>query len=104
MSFSFRNGVPDGYVVYDCRSLPNPHNVPHLKPLTGKDKQVQDFLLAHREATDMLLDALRDVNRGNRVAFGCVGGRHRSVAMAIALQRWAALLRKPLDVVHRELD
>ena len=104
MSFSFRKGIPEGYVIYDCRSMPNPHHNPLLQPLTGKDKAVRDFVISSEAAKHMVMDAMRDVRRGHKVAFGCVGGRHRSVSMAILTQEWLALTKTTVDVIHRELD
>jgi len=114
-SFAFKRGVPlDADYVFDVRMLPNPHYEPELRSLTGLDKPVADFLLAHSDVQDMFthierflshwLQALaRDHRSYVTVAIGCTGGQHRSVYLAEALaaafsQNWHTLKR------HRELD
>lgn len=113
-SFGFKHGIPlDADLVFDVRCLPNPHYDPRLRPLTGKDAEVIDFLKADPGAQKMLDDIrlfvgnwLPCFNRDNRsyltVAIGCTGGRHRSVYLAEAL---AAHFRSQTQVVvrHREL-
>jgi len=95
-SFSFRDGYPadmeghGGGFVFDCRALPNPHRVPELRELTGKDEAVVDFLERAAEVQDFwenvsgIVEAHveRYVSRGFSsltVSFGCTGGQHRSV-------------------------
>ena len=99
MSFGFKHGVPlDVDTVFDCRFLPNPHWVDELRPLTGLDGPVRDFVLGQPEATefvarvDELLGFLLPayVKEGKAyltVGVGCTGGRHRSVAIAEELAR-----------------
>jgi UPF0042 nucleotide-binding protein len=113
-SFGFKHGIPlDADLVFDVRCLPNPHYDPRLRPLTGRDAQVIDFLRADPDAQKMLDDIrlfvgnwLPCFNRDNRsyltVAIGCTGGRHRSVYLVEAL---AAHFRPQTQVVvrHREL-
>ena len=94
ISFGYKYGLPvDADLVVDCRFLPNPHWVPELRPLTGKDPAVRDYVLAQTGAVP-LLDAysqvlgligegyLREGKRYATIAVGCTGGKHRSVAMA----------------------
>ncbi len=90
-SFGFRHGIPlDADLVFDVRCLPNPHYDPALRPLTGKDVAVIQFMEQNAEAQRMLEDIRRFVDtwlpsyrRDNRsyltVAIGCTGGQHRSV-------------------------
>ena len=90
-SFGFRHGIPlDADLVFDVRCLPNPHYDPLLRPLTGKDVAVIQFMEQNAEAQRMLEDIRRFVDtwlpsyrRDNRsyltVAIGCTGGQHRSV-------------------------
>ena len=90
-SFGFRHGIPlDADLVFDVRCLPNPHYDPALRPLTGKDVAVIQFMEQNAEAQLMLEDIRRFVDtwlpsyrRDNRsyltVAIGCTGGQHRSV-------------------------
>jgi UPF0042 nucleotide-binding protein len=114
-SFAFKRGVPlDADYVFDVRMLPNPHYVPALRPLTGRDAPVIEWLREHDEVLRMYddiegfltrwLDALaRDHRSYVTVAIGCTGGQHRSVFLVESLtrafdKRWAALKR------HRELS
>jgi len=98
-SFGFKHGIPlDADLVFDVRCLPNPHYDPALRPLTGKDQAVIDFLEAEEEVRAMRDDICRFVAtwlpsyiRDNRnyltVAIGCTGGQHRSVYIAEWLAR-----------------
>ena len=115
LSFGFKHGLPvDVDMVIDCRFLPNPHWVDELRPLTGKDKPVRDYVFAQpateqflRRLTD-LLDLLLPAYEAEgkaylSIAFGCTGGRHRSVAIAeevaSRLRAGGAMPR----VAHRDL-
>lgn len=115
-SFGFKHGIPlDADFVFDVRCLPNPHYDPQLRPLTGRDDAVTDFLRAVPDVLRMLGDIQRFVQdwlpafeRDNRsyltVAIGCTGGRHRSVFFAETLAgEFAARDRRTL-IRHRELD
>ena len=98
-SFGFKFGIPlDADLVFDVRSLPNPHYDPVLSPLTGQDAAVIEFMQAAPEAQRLLEDIRKFVDtwlpsfvRDNRsyltVAIGCTGGRHRSVYFVEALAR-----------------
>ncbi len=98
-SFGFRDGIPlDADLVFDVRSLPNPHYDPTLRPLTGLDAGVVEFMSNTPDAQRMLDDIRRFVEtwlpsfrRDNRsyltVAIGCTGGRHRSVYFVEALAK-----------------
>lgn len=114
-SFAFKRGLPlDADFVFDVRMLPNPHYVAELRPLTGRDAPVAQWLREHDAVARMYadiegflqhwLDALADDHRSYvTVAIGCTGGQHRSVFLVEQLarsfgDRWAALKR------HRELD
>jgi UPF0042 nucleotide-binding protein len=113
-SFGFKNGAPlDADLVFDVRCLPNPHYEPTLRPLTGRDAPVVEFLEAIPEVERMYADIyhfvaswLPDYARDNRnyltVAIGCTGGRHRSVYLA---ERLARFFRPRYQVLlrHREL-
>ncbi|HZX29515.1 MAG TPA: RNase adapter RapZ [Telluria sp.] len=112
-SFAFKLGVPlDADFVFDVRALPNPYYDLALRPFTGKDQPVIDFLDAQPQAADLLEDIRRFIEKwlpsfktDNRsyltVALGCTGGQHRSVYMA---ERLAAYFSKTERVVlrHRE--
>jgi UPF0042 nucleotide-binding protein len=116
-SFAYRRGVPaDADFVFDARVLPNPHWDARLRPLSGRDADVRDYLEAQPDVTayvgqvqaflDGWLPRLRSETRSYAtVAFGCTGGRHRSVYLAERLARhfresgWGEVA-----VHHRELD
>jgi UPF0042 nucleotide-binding protein len=115
LSFGYKHGLPlDADVVVDCRFLPNPHWVDELRPHTGLEEQVRDYVLGFEE-TSAFLDRLEHllelllpayVKEGKSyltLAFGCTGGRHRSVAIAEQVAR--ALRRRGFDpaVVHRDV-
>ncbi len=98
-SFGFKHGLPLGAdLVFDVRFLPNPHFIPELRPQTGRDAPVADFL-RRQPATAQLLKRLTSLLRflvpqyvaeGKSyltVAIGCTGGRHRSVYVAEALRK-----------------
>jgi UPF0042 nucleotide-binding protein len=116
-SFAYRRGVPpDADFVFDARVLPNPHWNPELRPLSGRDQAVRDYLEAQPHVAeytgqvaaflDTWLPRLRSDTRSYAtIAFGCTGGRHRSVYLA---EHLAAHCRErgwgEVAVHHRELD
>lgn len=114
-SFAFKFGVPlDADLVFDVRTLPNPHYDETLRPLTGRDVQVQEFLAAQPDALALLADirafvekwlpAFKNDNRGYlTVAIGCTGGQHRSVYIVEQLAQYFRPAEHVL-VRHRELD
>jgi UPF0042 nucleotide-binding protein len=87
-SFSYKHGaVPaDTNHEHNCRPLKNPHFVERLKPLTGKDEAVQDFVKSDPQFIYLqnvaLAEAFEHKHDDVTIAFGCFGGRHRSVAVA----------------------
>ena len=116
LSFGYTHGIPlDVDMVIDCRFLPNPHYVDELRPLTGLDVAVSAYVM-HQPVTGEFLarmESLRELlvpqygAEGKSyltVAFGCTGGRHRSVAVT---EHFAGVLgtmgHKPA-VVHRDID
>jgi UPF0042 nucleotide-binding protein len=116
MSFGFKHGVPlDVDNVFDVRFLPNPHWVDELRPLTGLDPPVRDFVLRQPDAVtflakvDDLLGFLLPayVKEGKiylTVAVGCTGGRHRSVALAEQLGERVRQRGYAPVVYHRDLN
>ena len=114
-SFAFKYGVPlDADLVFDVRVVPNPYYDKQLRPLTGKDQAVIEFLKAQPEGVQLLKDIrafvekwLPAFERDNRsyltVAIGCTGGQHRSVFF---VEQLAELFRARARVLvrHRELD
>jgi UPF0042 nucleotide-binding protein len=115
VSFGFKYGIPvDSDYVADMRFLPNPHWVPELRPHTGRDAAVSEYVMSQPGAgpflqrfVPLLVDVssgyLREGKRFMTVALGCTGGKHRSVAMAeeIASQLRAAGL--DARAAHRDL-
>ncbi len=114
-SFAYRHGVPlDADYVFDVRVLPNPHYVSELRPLTGRDAAVAEYLAAQPDAVEMLeriaaflrrwLPAFKADQRAYlTVAIGCTGGQHRSVWFAERLAERFGKEAAPL-IRHRELD
>ncbi|WP_028918578.1 RNase adapter RapZ [Pseudoxanthomonas suwonensis] len=116
-SFAYKRGVPEeADFVFDARVLPNPHWHPDLRPLTGRDARVRDYLDADPDVAtyvaqvsgflDTWLPRLRNETRAYvTVAFGCTGGKHRSVYLA---ERLAAHARdqgwEEVATYHREQD
>jgi UPF0042 nucleotide-binding protein len=116
-SFAYKRGVPaDADFVFDARVLPNPHWNPELRPLSGRDEAVrwyldsQDFVNEYVNQVEQFLDTwlprLRSDTRSYvTVAFGCTGGRHRSVYLAERLaQHCRTRDYGEVAVYHRELD
>ncbi len=115
-SFGFKYGVPaDADYVFDVRFLPNPHWNPELRPMTGLEQPVIDFLERHTEVhqfiyhtrnyLEMWLPALEKNNRSYlTIAIGCTGGKHRSVFVAEQIARYFADKGKKVQVRHRSLE
>lgn len=115
-SFGFKHGVPpDVDLVLDCRFLPNPYWVEELRPLSGRDVEIQEyvnsfpitseFVTKVEELLEMLLPAyLSEGKAVLTVAFGCTGGRHRSVAIAEQVAVWLGDLGVETRIRHRDVD
>lgn len=115
-SFGFKYGVPaDADYVFDVRFLPNPHWDAELRPMTGLDKPVIDFLEQHREVhnfiyqtrnyLEMWLPALEQNNRSYlTIAIGCTGGKHRSVFVAEQIAKYFIGKDKKVQIRHRSLE
>jgi UPF0042 nucleotide-binding protein len=116
-SFAYKRGVPaDADFVFDARVLPNPHWNPELRPLSGRDEVVREFLGVQSDVNeyvtqvqqflDTWLPRLRSDTRSYvTIAFGCTGGRHRSVYLAERLaEHCRARDWGEVAVYHRELD
>ncbi len=114
VSFGFKYGLPpDADLVFDVRFLPNPHYVEHLRPLTGNDEPVKEYLwrwmVTHKffqKLQDLLLFSIPYYIREGKphlvVAVGCTGGKHRSVVLANELARVMSE-RYTVDVEHRDV-
>lgn len=116
VSFGYKHGIPlDVDLVLDCRFLPNPHWIEELRPLTGLDAPVRDYVLGQPETAEFLrrLDALLElllpafVKEGKSylsIAVGCTGGQHRSVVLAEEIAKLLARRGFPPTVRHRDAD
>lgn len=116
LSFGYKFGIPvDVDLVFDVRFLRNPHFVPDLQPLTGEHDEIQQFVLNNKEGNDFL-EHLRKLfvfllplfEREQRsyltIAFGCTGGRHRSVAMSLQMRDVLKTLGYDVTLRHREIQ
>jgi UPF0042 nucleotide-binding protein len=115
VSFGFKYGVPvDADLVFDVRFLPNPNYDPALRPLTGQDERVKEFVLKQTETKEFLsrLKALleftlplyrREGKSYLTIAVGCTGGRHRSVTLAEAIAEIVKANGFVCTVVHRDI-
>ena len=116
VSFGFKFGVPtDADLMFDVRFLPNPHFVPKLRPFTGKDAKVRRYIESFPQTgeflrrmkgllTYLIPHYIEEGKSYLTIAFGCTGGKHRSVMMAEWLKR--ALEKKGFStrVTHRDID
>ncbi len=113
-SFGFKNGMPDGVdFVFDVRCLPNPHWEDKLRPLTGHDRPVREFLDSKPDVREMLEDIGNHLEKwlprfDNRayvtIAIGCTGGKHRSVYLVERLAERFRKLYPQVIVRHSELS
>ncbi len=115
VSFGYKYGLPvDADLVVDCRFLPNPHWVPELRPRTGQDGEVRNYVLSQPGAAEFLdryTELFELITEGYRregkhyvtLAIGCTGGKHRSVAMAGELASRLAATGDEVNVVHRDV-
>ena len=115
-SFAFRRGLPlDSDFVFDARCLPNPHWEPTLRPLSGKDSAVRDFLERQPLVSEYFDDTVRwldawlprfeaDDRSYVTISIGCTGGRHRSVYLVEKLAAHYRTSRESVLTFHRELE
>ena len=115
MSFAYRHGVPrEADMVFDMRFLQNPNWVPELKELTGREKPVQDYVRADARSAafetnlrGMLDTAIKGYEESGKtyltIAFGCTGGKHRSVTTAETIAAWLQSTGHAVTVHHREI-
>lgn len=115
-SFGYKYGIPlDADFVFDMRFIPNPFYVSTLKPLSGNNKKVQEFVIKHEESRifletvstmikNMIPCYIREGKYHLNVAFGCTGGHHRSVTMAnIFAERFEKEDGMRITLEHRDL-
>ena len=118
LSFGFKYGIPsDSDMVMDVRFLPNPYYDVELRPKTGNDKEIQDFVMQYKEASEFI-DKLEDmvhflipqyISEGKNqlvISIGCTGGKHRSVTLANELYKRLNSEDREygLKVEHRDLS
>ncbi len=116
VSFGYRYGLPpDADLVFDARFLPNPNFVPAYKPLTGKNRRVARYVLSFPPSREFLRRIrgllsyliphyVREGKSYLTIAFGCTGGRHRSVTIAEAIARQLRGGAYRVKIAHRDLD
>ncbi len=116
LSFGYKFGIPyDADFILDCRFIPNPHWVPELQPLSGKDGAVAKMVLDNTATKDFINNFLQLFNgtkdgflqEGKRyltIAIGCTGGRHRSVAVSEFLANEFRNQKIDTTLNHRDLD
>lgn len=114
-SFSYRQGLPrDADLVFDVRFLRNPHYDPALRPLTGRDQEVQDFIAQdagfgdfldnlHRLLTPLIARYAEEGKSYLTIAVGCTGGKHRSVFVAERLAAWLETITPRVRLTHRDM-
>jgi UPF0042 nucleotide-binding protein len=115
-SFGFKRGTPRVVdLMFDVRFLPNPHWIPELRPQTGLDAPVREYVFEHDEAgeflaktTDMLDFLLPHYEAEGKsyltIAIGCTGGRHRSVALTEAIAQHLRATGVETSVHHRDIS
>ncbi len=114
VSFGFSKGIPeDADLMFDVRFLPNPHFVPKFRPFTGRNPQVAKYILSFpqtKEFIDRITELLvylipHYIHEGKSyltIAFGCTGGKHRSVLIAEEVKKRLAKAGFNVKVVHRD--
>jgi len=114
LTFGYKFGVPyDLDLLFDLRFLPNPHFVPELRPCTGEDTRVREYIMAQtdsveflarlREFIEYLLPRYRTEGKSYlTIGFGCTGGRHRSVAVSLMIAE--RLRQSGYDVIIKHRD
>lgn len=116
MSFGYKHGLPmDADLVFDARFLPNPYYVEDLRPMCGLDRPVAEFVFSYQQ-TRIFMEKMEDLvsfllplyieegKLGLTIAIGCTGGRHRSVAIAAALNDYLQAKGLSSVNVNRDLD
>lgn len=116
LSFGFKYGIPsDSDLVFDVRFLPNPYYIPELKPLTGNDRDVYEYVMDSKQAGVFLKQLYQMIRflipnyilEGKNqivISIGCTGGKHRSVTIANALGKKMQELPYSLKIEHRDIE
>jgi UPF0042 nucleotide-binding protein len=115
VTFGYKYGIPyELDLLFDLRFLPNPHFVPELRPLTGEDAKVREYIMARPDAAEFLnrllsfLEYLLPRYRSEgksylTIGFGCTGGRHRSVALALLAAKKLRERDYEVNLKHRDI-
>jgi len=116
VAFGFKYGIPmDSDLLFDVRYLPNPFYIESLRPLSGLDDPVREFVFSHGQATEFMEHLERMVSfllplyieEGKptlTISIGCTGGRHRSVALSHALTGLITAEGYEVELIHRDLE
>jgi UPF0042 nucleotide-binding protein len=116
VSFGYRYGIPgDADLIFDVRFLPNPHFIARLRPFSGKDPKVARYIRSFPQTGEFLkrIESLlvflmpHYIQEGKSyltIAFGCTGGRHRSVMLAESVRKALAKRGFPAKVTHRDIN
>ena len=116
VSFGFKYGIPrDADLVFDVRFLPNPYYDLELRPLTGNDEAIQNFVMQFDEAKEfmnkivdllefLIPNYIKEGKNGLVVAVGCTGGKHRSVTLANGIFKELEALPYSVRIVHRDIE
>jgi UPF0042 nucleotide-binding protein len=116
VSFGYRYGVPtDADLVFDVRFLPNPHFVPRLRRFTGKDPKVRRYIRSFPQTgeflrriegllTYLIPHYIREGKSYLTIAFGCTGGKHRSVMLAESMKKALGKHELSAKVIHRDIE
>ncbi len=106
VTFGYKNSVPPrgATVVVDCRELRNPHSDPKLRDLDGRDVNVQTYVALDPRFGPLMAYAMERARFGGTIAFGCYGGRHRSVAMAELVRKWMNDIGYKATIKHNAIN
>jgi RNase adapter protein RapZ len=104
-SFAYRDSHPPetAHLVIDCREMRNPHRLGRLRELNGHDRAVQDYVMSDPEFKPIVGRVLERAEYGGEIAFGCFGGKHRSVAMAELTGKMLRDAGYEVEVIHSAL-
>ena len=116
VSFGFKYGIPrDADLVFDVRFLPNPYYNLELRPLTGNDEAILDFVMQYDEAKEfmnkivdllefLIPNYIKEGKNGLVIGIGCTGGKHRSVTLANGIYKEMETLPYSVRIYHRDIE
>jgi UPF0042 nucleotide-binding protein len=114
ITFGYKHGVPiDTDLLMDVRFMPNPYYIPELRPLTGRDPAVQDYVYETKECQEfiekymdllhfLLPNYIKEGKTHLTVGIGCTGGQHRSIAIGIKIGQMLQAEGYPVNLRHRD--